>query len=50
MYKGDPAKPVCKTKLYFTFTFDIFIFESRWGKMQLDGQFARCVAPVECPG
>ena len=35
----------------FYFHIDIFIFENKvaGGKMQLDGQFARCPAAVECP-
>ena len=40
------AKPIYKTKPYFTFTLDFFIFENKVSekKMQLDRKFAA----VEC--
>jgi hypothetical protein len=51
---GDPAKPVCKTKPYFTFTFTFSFLKTKSGGgsgvMQLDGQFAWCPTAVECPG
>jgi hypothetical protein len=41
-----------QNKAVFYFHFDVFIFDNKVarGKMQLDGQFARCPAAVECPG
>ena len=47
----DAVKSECKTKPYFTFTFDIFISENKvaWEKMQLDGQFSWSAAAVEHP-
>ena len=41
-----PAKPVYKTKPYFTFTFENKVAGI---KIQLDRQFARCLAAMECP-
>jgi hypothetical protein len=40
-----------QNKAVFYFHFDVFIFDNKvaGGKMQLDGQFARCPAAVECP-
>jgi len=40
-----------QNKAVFYFHFDVFIFDNKVaGGMQLDGQFARCSAAVECPG
>jgi len=40
-----------QNKAVFYFHFDIFIYENKVAreKMQLDRQFARCPAAVECP-
>ena len=41
-----------QNKVVFYFHFDVFIFDNKVGGgrgMQLDGQFARCPAAVECP-
>lgn len=40
-----------ENKAVFYVHFDIFIFENKEAgkKIQLDGQFARCPAVVECP-
>jgi hypothetical protein len=40
-----------ENKAVFYVHFDIFIFENKEAgkKIQLDGQFARCPAAVECP-
>ena len=41
---------ILQNKAVFYFHSDIFIFEVAEKKMQLDRQFARCPAAVECPG
>ena len=38
---GNPTKPVCKTKPYFTFTFTISFLKKSSHRKQLDGQSAR---------
>jgi hypothetical protein len=40
-----------QNKAVFYFHFDVFIFDNKvsGGKMQLDGEFARSPAAVECP-
>ena len=44
-------KTSMENKAVFYVHFDIFIFENKEAgkKIQLDGQFARCPAAVECP-
>jgi hypothetical protein len=49
--EGGSCKTNMQNNSIFYFHIDIFIFENKvaGGKMQLDGQFARCPAAVECP-